>query len=171
MKKALERLDAVHQKLISTISALEPNTYAQRPAEGEWSVAEIVQHLCLVEARVTKELEAAIAREPQRIGFLRRFIPTSIVGLRMVRVKAPKAMNPLDAPARDLAIENYDRARSGLKTLCGAHDEARFRNLIFKHPFLGDMDGVATISFVGYHEHRHYKQIREVLKKLGAKVE
>src|SRR6185295_18229199 len=116
MKKALKRLDSVHQKLISAISPLEPNIYAQRPAEGEWSVAEIVQHLCLVEARVTKELEAAIAREPQRVGFFRRFIPTSIVGLRLIRVKAPKAMNPLDSPGLDLAIENYDRARSGLKT-------------------------------------------------------
>jgi len=26
---------------------------------------------------------------------------------------------------------------------------------------------VATVSFVGYHEQRHYKQIREVLRKLG----
>ena len=25
----------------------------------------------------------------------------------------------------------------------------------------------ATVSFIGYHEKRHYKQIREVLRKLG----
>ena len=166
MKKALKRLDSVHQKLIGAISPLEPNIYAQLPAEGEWSVAEIVQHLCLVEGRVTKELEVAIAREPQRVGFFRRQIPTFIVSLRLIRVKAPKAMNPLDSPARDQAIENFDRARSNLKTLCAAHSEERFRNLVFTHPFLGDIDGVATISFIGYHELRHYKQIREVLGKL-----
>jgi hypothetical protein len=28
---------------------------------------------------------------------------------------------------------------------------------------------VATISFVGYHEQRHYKQIREVLRKIQTK--
>ena len=168
MKKALQRLDSVHQKLISTISPLEPSLYAQRPAEGEWSVAEIVHHLCLVEDRVIKELEAAIAREPRRVGFFRRLIPTSIVSLRLIRVKAPKAMNPLDAPARDLAIENFDRTRNSLKTLCATHGNERFRNLVFKHPFLGEIDGVATVSFVGYHELRHYKQIREVLRKLAA---
>lgn len=166
MKRALKRLDSVHQKLISAISALEPNVYSQRPAEGEWSVAEIVHHLCLVEGRVTKELEAAIAREPQRVRFFRRLIPTSIVSMRLIRVKAPKAMNPLDAPEREQAIENFDRTRSNLKTLCAAHEEERFRNLVFTHPFLGEIDGVATISFVGYHELRHYKQIREVLGKL-----
>ena len=166
MQKALKRLDSVHQKLIDEISPLGPHIYTKRPTEGEWSVAEIVQHLCLVEGRVTKELEAAIAREPRRVSFFRRLIPTSIVSMRLVRVKAPKAMNPLDSPARDQAIENFDRARSNLKAFCAAHSEERFRNLVFTHPFLGEIDGVATVYFVGYHELRHYKQIREVLRKL-----
>ncbi|MEP6570189.1 MAG: DinB family protein [Acidobacteriota bacterium] len=167
MKKALKRLDAIHQKLLSTISPLEPDIFAQRPSDSEWSVAEIVQHLCLVEDRVTKELEKAIAREPRRVGFFRRFVPTSIVALRFKRVKAPAAMNPVEPPARDRAIENFDRARNNLNALCAAHGAERFRNLVFKHPFLGEIDGVATVSFVGYHEKRHYKQIREVLGKLG----
>ena len=167
MKKALRRLDSAHQKLVGAVSALEPEIYSRRPAEGQWSVAEIVHHLCLVEERVIKELEKALAREPQRVGFFRRLIPTSIVSLRLIRVKAPKAMNPLDAPARDIAIEKFDRTRNSLKALCATHGAERFRNLVFTHPFLGDINGVATISFVGYHAQRHYKQIREVLQKLG----
>lgn len=167
MKKALKRLDSVHQKLLGAVSTLEPQLYSQSPADGEWSVAEIVHHLCLVEDRVIKELEKAIARAPQRVGFFRRLIPTSIVSVRLIRVKALKAMNPLDAPAKDVALENYDRTRNRLKALCATHGNERFRNLVFKHQVLGEIDGVATVSFVGYHEQRHYKQIREVLRKLG----
>ena len=167
MKKVLQRLDSVHQKLLDVVSRLGPNFYSQRPAEGEWSVAEIVHHLCLVEERVIKELEGAIARPPPRVGLFRRLIPTSIVSSRLIRVKAPKAVKPLDAPAKEIGIQNLDRARSALKTLCATHGDDRFRQLVFKHPFLGDIDGVATVSFVGYHEQRHYKQIREVLRKLG----
>ena len=167
MKQVLQRLDSIHQELVRTISPLEPDIYIQRPTSGEWSVAEIVHHLCLVEGRVIKELEGAIARPPKRVALLRRFIPTSIVSVRLVRVKAPKAMNPLDAPVKDVALKNFDTARNALKTLCATHGTERFRNLVFKHPFLGEIDGVATVSFVGYHEQRHYKQIREVLKKLG----
>lgn len=168
MKRALQRLDTVHQKLLSTISQLEPDVYSQRPTAGDWSVAEIIHHLCLVESRVIKELEKAIARPPQRVGFLRRLIPTSIVSVRSIRVKAPKAMEPLDAPVREVAIENFEQARNSLKVLCNKHSLERFRNLVFKHPFLGDIDGVATISFIGYHELRHHKQIREVLGKLAS---
>ncbi len=169
MKKALRRLDSVHQKLIDTINPLQPVIFSQRPSNNEWSVAEIVHHLCLVEERVIKELEVAIAQPPQRIGFLRRLIPTSIVSVRLIRVKAPKAVKPLEAPQKDVAIENFNRARASLKELCATHGQDRFRQLIFKHPFLGAIDGVATVSFVGYHEQRHYKQIREVLRKLGSK--
>ncbi len=167
MKKALNRLDSVHQKLIKTVSSVDPNIYSQRPAEGAWSVGEIVHHLCLVEGRVIQELEGAIAQQPRRVGFLRRLMPTSIVSLRLVRVKAPRAMRPLDAPGWEVTLENFERARNSLKALCATHGEERFRNLVFKHPFLGEIDGVATVSFIGYHEKRHYKQIREVLRKLA----
>ena len=167
MKKALKRLDSIHQKLLNIVSPLDPKIYSQRPAEDEWSVGEIVHHLCLVEGRVIKELEGAIAQQPRRVGFLRRLIPTSIVSLRFKRVQAPKAVKPLDAPEREMALENFDRARNNLKTLCATHGEERFRNLVFKHPFLGEIDGVATVSFVGYHEQRHYKQIRDVLRTLA----
>jgi uncharacterized damage-inducible protein DinB len=167
MESVLKRLDSIHQNLLSTVAPLEASVYSRRPSEGEWSVAEIVHHLCLVEGRVTHELKSAIAREPRRVKFLRRFMPTSIVSLRLLRVKAPKAMDPLDAPTLEVALQNFDQARNGLKALCSEHSTERLRNVVFKHPFLGEIDGVATISFVGYHEKRHHKQIREVLRKLG----
>jgi hypothetical protein len=140
--------------------------FSQSPALGQWSVAEIVHHLCLVEELVIKSLDGALAQPPQRVGFFRRFIPTSIVAVRLLRVKAPRAANPLSPPEKEAAIEHFSRARSRLKELCATHGENRLRNLIFKHPVLGDIDGVAAVSFVGYHERRHFKQICEVLGKL-----
>lgn len=168
MKRSLKRLDSVHQRLIETVSPLEPGLFSERPSKDEWSVAEIVHHLCLVERRVIKELEKELATPPRKIGLLRKLVPTSIVASRLLRVKAPQAMNPINPPSRDENIENYNAVRNKLKELCAMHGSRRLRQVIFKHPFLGDIDGAATISFVGYHELRHYKQIREALRKLGA---
>jgi len=165
MKRTLNRLDAIHQNLIGTITPIAPEIFSRRPAAEEWSVAEIVQHLALVEERVIKDLQKALAKEPQRVSFLKRLIPTSILASRLVRVKAPSAMNPLDVPDKDTVIENFQRARGSLQELCAAHNTKRFRQVLFNHPFLGKIDGVATVSFIGYHERRHYKQIREVLRK------
>jgi hypothetical protein len=166
MKRSLKRLDSVHRKLLEAISPLEPQVFSHQPSESEWSVAQIVQHLCLVEERVLKDLELAIAKEPRSPGLLRRLVPTSIVASRLLRVKSPKAVTPVTVLEKNVAIENFNHARDSLKQLCSTHGPDRFKQLVFKHPFLGDIDGVATISFIGYHEQRHYKQIREVLRKL-----
>lgn len=173
MNRVLRRLDSVHNKLIAAVTPLSREMFARKPAPDEWSVAQIIQHLCLVEERVIKELEKAIARPPRKIQFARRFIPTSIVSSRLLRVKAPQAVDPDTvqeegpaAPGKEQALANYNRARNDLKSLCATHGTDRLRNVVFRHPFLGDIDGVATVSFVGYHERRHYKQIREVLKKI-----
>ena len=176
MNRVLKRLDKVHEKLAATIAPLDEEIFARQPGDGGWSIAQIIQHLCLVEERVIKDLKKAIARPPQETRFIKRLVPTSIVSSRLVRVKAPQAVNPeanpgpvdliVPPPGKEATLADYDRARNDLKNLYATHGNDRFRHLIFKHPFLGEIDGVATVSFVGYHEQRHYKQIQEVLKKL-----
>lgn len=168
MNRSLKRLDVVHQKLLDTVQPLDSERFRQRPSDSEWSVAEILQHLYLVEERVIKDLTGAMAAEPGHVSFFKRLIPTSIVAWRVRKFQAPKAVNPVDVPEKDAVLTNYNGARESLKNLCNSHSAARFRTLVFNHPFLGRIDGAATVDFVAYHELRHLKQIREVLKKLGA---
>jgi len=168
MNRSLKRLDVIHQNLLDTVQPLDKELFMQRPSDREWSVAEILQHLYLVEERVIKDLTRGIAAEPARVSFFKRFLPTSIVSLRIRKFQAPKAVNPVEVPEKQLVLANYNGARQSLKDLCNLHGAKRFRTLVFNHPFLGGIDGRATVDFVGYHEQRHLKQIREVLKKLGA---
>lgn len=166
MQRTLKRLDSTHEQLVATVSPLSPQLFSQRPSENEWSVSEILHHLRLVEERVIKELEKGLAGTPQRLGLLRRLIPTAIVGSRLVKVKAPQAMNPINAPEKEQSLSDFDQTRSKLKALCATHGRERLKQTVFKHPFLGKMTGAAAVSFLGYHEQRHLKQIREVLQKL-----
>ena len=167
MKRTLTRLDSIHGRLLNLIAETDDLQFVRRPAENEWSVAEIVYHLALVEARVVNDLEKALAGPPQSIAPLRRLIPISIVASRLVRVKAPKAVQPVNPPPKQNLIDNYNAARARLKKMCETHGRARLRQVVFQHPFFGKISGTAAISMAGYHEVRHYKQIREVLKKLN----
>jgi hypothetical protein len=90
-----------------------------------------------------------------------------IVSLRFYRVKAPKAVQPGNPPPKEDVIRNYNDTRARLKQFCAEQGRARLRQISFRHPFLGNLDGVAAISMVAFHEQRHYKQIREILKKLS----
>jgi DinB superfamily len=167
MQHIIKRLDSTHEKLVATVLPLSAPLFSQRPSEAEWSVSEILHHLNLVESRVIKELEKGLAGAPQRLGLLRRLVPPAIVGVRLIKVKAPKAMNPVEAPEKELSLSNYDETRGRLKTLCATHSRERLQQTVFKHPFLGQISGVAAVSFLGYHELRHLKQINEVLNKLN----
>jgi hypothetical protein len=94
MERVLKRLDRVHEKLMATVAPLDEVLFAKPPAAGSWSVAQIIQHLALVEDRVIKDLEKEVARPPRKVSLVRRFMPTSIVSSRLLRVKAPQAVDP-----------------------------------------------------------------------------
>lgn len=166
MERTLKRLDSTHEKLIVAVEPLSSQLFLQRPSETEWSVSEILHHLRLVEDRVIKELEKELAGTPQRLGLLRRLVPTSIVGSRLIKVKAPRSVTPTAAPEKEKSLAEYNQTRSRLKSLCAAHGRKRLQLTVFKHPFLGPISGFAAISFLGYHEQRHLKQIHEVLRQL-----
>ena len=168
MNGTLKRLDTVHEKLSTAIRTTDPNLFLKRPSENEWNIAEVVQHLCLAEERVIKELKKGLENGSAKVGFLRKLIPMRIISLRLVRVKAPKAVTPNNPPPMDELLRTYDLVRADLKKLCAEYGRDRLKGICFKHPFLGDIDGAAAVSMVGFHEERHYKQIRDILKKLGA---
>jgi hypothetical protein len=168
MEKAFTRLDGVHQLLLNTIAPLDEEKFARRPSQNEWSVAEVVHHLCLSEQRVIEQMERELLQPPQRLRLLYRFIPYSLlVGRRVRRVRAPKYVEPLNPPPKETVIENYNRLRATLKTLSDKHGRKRLSQVVLKHPFLGDFNGVKAVAFVGYHEQRHYKQIREIIRQLN----
>jgi len=167
MKRVLKRLDTVHQKLSTTIAAIDPNLFPQRPAENEWSVAEVIQHLCLVEKRMLSGLELALHAPPARVRLLKKLIPSRIVSVRFPRVKAPKAVEPLNPLPKEESLSSYNDVRARLKEFCIEHGRRQLSQTSLRHPFFGDIDGVTAVSMVAFHEQRHYKQIREILKKLG----
>ena len=149
---------------MTTVAPIDADRFNRRPAENEWSIGEILHHLYLVEDRVIKELEKALAGEPQKAGWRSRIIPSSIVASRLVKVKAPKAVVPNNAPEKGIAITNFEGARQRLKELCAKEGKQRLRQIAIKHPIFGKIDGTAAVSFVSYHELRHFKQIQEVLR-------
>jgi DinB superfamily len=168
LEKAIAELDAIHGRLLETITPLTEEQFARRPSPTEWGVAEIVHHLCLVERRVLHQLEEALGEPPVKVGLLQRMVPVGLlVGRRVVRVKAPKGVEPLNPPSKEETIANYNDVRASLKEFSNRHGGERLQQLAMKHPFLGTFDGIRAVNFVGHHEMRHYRQIKKVMKKLG----
>ena len=167
MKSTLKRFDVVHQQLTNVVSAVEPALIAKRPAEDEWSVSEVVEHLCLVEGAVMGYVKKQLNEPPVKVSFLKKLLPMRIVSLRVRRLQAPKIVEPArDLPPINELLNKYDTIRADTKEVCIKEGRARLSGVCFRHPYFGDMDGAATVSMLAFHEQRHLKQIREILKKL-----
>jgi DinB family protein len=167
MKSTLRRLDAVHAELKTTVNGVDPALISKRPAENEWSVAEVIEHLCLVESAVMKGIKAKLAQPPVKVSFLKKFFPMRIVSLRMKRLQAPKYVQPAnDLPPLDELLKKFDEQRARTREICTTEGPQRLRGVCLKHPYFGDMDGTAAVSMVAFHEQRHLKQIREIINKL-----
>ncbi len=168
MKSTLKRLDVVHAQLKTTVGGVDPTLLSKRPAENEWSIAEVIDHLCLVEGVVMKGIKSKLAQPPVKVGFLRKFFPMRIVSLRMKRLQAPKYVQPAnDLPPMDELLKKFDVVRANTKEICIKEGPERLSQVCLKHPYFGDMDGAAAVSMVAFHEQRHLKQIRDIIKKLS----
>jgi uncharacterized damage-inducible protein DinB len=169
MKSTLKRLDEVHKRLSTAVTTVDPKLLAQRPAEDEWSVAEVVEHLCLVEAAVMNYLRLQLNEPPVKVNFLKKLLPMKIVSLRVKRLKAPKMVVPSkNLPPMAELVKKYDALRASTKDVLIKEGRERLSKVCFKHPYFGDMDGAAAVSMIAYHEQRHLKQIHEILRKLHA---
>jgi hypothetical protein len=168
MQKVIAKLDSIHAALLGTVDPIDPELFTRRPSENEWSIGENLHHLCIVEGLVLKTLNAGLARPPHQLSLLNRLFPVSLVGWRGIKAKAPKAAEPLNAPPKEAVIANLDRVRESIKEFSSTHGRERLLTIPFKHPFLGTWDGVTAVRFVGYHELRHHKQIKEIIRRLAS---
>jgi len=169
MKSTLKRLEVVHRQLASTVGGVDGTLLSKRPAQNEWSVAEVVEHLCLVEGAVMGYLKSQLDKPPVKVSFLKKLLPMRIVSLRLKRLQAPKIVEPAqNLPPMDELLKKFDTIRAGTKDVCLKEGRERLSGVCFKHPFFGDMDGAAAVSMIAFHEQRHLKQIREILKKVRA---
>jgi hypothetical protein len=166
VKSKIRHLDSVHSQLAHEIANVPSELLSKRPSENEWSVGEVIHHLLLVEQRVLDELEKGVAQPPQRIGLLKNLIPMQLISWRFVRVSAPNAVMPAGFKNAEESMKTWKTCRTRLKQFCTTIDPKRLKQTAFRHPFLGNINGLAAISMVAYHEERHYKQIKEILAKI-----
>ena len=162
----LSRLDVVHNQLTTYVRELGDDVLSSRAADGQWSVGEVIEHLCLVEDRVLASLKKNVVLDPVKIPLRKRLIPMRIVSYRFFRVEAPKAVRPVESLSKNELLDQFEAVRARMKDFCSQHSAERLKQTSFTHPFLGQIDGTAAISMVAFHEQRHLKQIREIVGRL-----
>ncbi|HKO15928.1 MAG TPA: DinB family protein [Gemmatimonadaceae bacterium] len=165
-------LDQQSAVLRAAYDAVPAASRGLRPAPGRWSPAEVVQHVALVERRLTQRI-AQLVQQARALPPERDRSPV-LPSVHLARVldrtrpiTASEAAQPRDAdPAR--VWGEFEDARAAARELVVSADGLALGAVSAPHPVLGDLNGYGWIAFVGAHAARHAAQIREIAEASAA---
>ena len=167
-----EHIDRTRARLLAAVEGLSEEQQTFSPAPGRWSVAELVEHLSMVEGNVAGLLDrllgkagesgAAGADTPALFAdpvSIEEFVERS----RGVKLEAPERIRPTGLSLAD-SLARLRESRAALHSLRPRVERADGRALRFPHPAWGPLDLYQWLLFLGAHEDRHLAQI-EALKQ------
>ncbi len=163
LSKATHCLITTRDNLHAAVSGLSDAQWHFKPALEQWSIAEILEHVVLIEERVLGligRMQEAPASEADRVNSQVEETILSEIPKRLTKFQAPPHVLPAQRwnPAEALARFLDSRART-LELLVEA---PALRGHVMPHPIMGNWDGYQWILAAGAHSARHTNQILEV---------
>ncbi|MBX3295568.1 MAG: DinB family protein [Acidobacteria bacterium] len=156
-------------ELESLVGKLPQEAAEHRPEGEKWSVAEIVEHLAMVEDGMSRICAKLIGKaekngEPSdgTISITSTFEERG-VAIAKIKVEAPEMVQPTGersiSESFAMMAEANDRLEQ-IRPLFATFDGNKHR---FPHPFFGDLSAIEWLVLVGQHKARHIAQIRRLL--------
>ncbi|HEY1468872.1 MAG TPA: DinB family protein [Candidatus Acidoferrum sp.] len=168
----LEKLSCAQTAFLRTADSIRAEQWRTKPKADEWSAAELVAHLVMVERAIIASADRITQKTPRAIPFLKRFhFPMWAVESRVIRLKSPI---PLDPSLLNSKEEMLGELRAARERTLAFLEETQKRDLsvyCWRHPFLGMLNGYEWFELIASHEIRHTKQMREIAERLQKAVE
>src|SRR5437588_1690444 len=166
-------IDDTRARLLQTVEGLSAERQNFRPAPGKWSVAEILEHLSIVERRVA-QLLGSLVEKAEAAGQTRAaagpFAPVSIAEFveqtRAQKLTAPENISPTGAALAD-SLSSLRDSRAALHALRPRVERVDGHAARFPHPAWGPINLYQWLAFVGAHEARHLAQINALKETMN----
>jgi uncharacterized damage-inducible protein DinB len=174
IQEVLEYLDTTRSELGKAVEDVPQTRREERPASDRWSVAEVLEHLVIIEGRVVKMISSRIAAaRAEGLGPEMETSPVldsinrALIIDRSRRVTAPEMVQPQAAGDAASGWAALQQSRSNLRDAVLAGDSLALGEVTQQHPVLGLINLYQWLLFVGAHEARHTAQVREIADELG----
>lgn len=172
-QEILDCLEREMQDLRAAVDAVPAERRGDRPAADRWSVAEVLEHLALVENSVLKACsrQLAAAREAglppeSETSSVISLLPPQRVANRDFLIAAPERLRPTGIDASD-AWAQIESTRARLEDFVRSCDGLALGQVSFPHPALGNLNLYQWLLFAAGHHTRHAAQIREIAGQLS----
>jgi hypothetical protein len=167
-----DEIDRTRARLFQSVEALTAEQQGFRPAPDRWSVAQLCDHLSIVEGNVLKLLGKVLAKAEEAgappptsdAPFAPVSIEEFVERTRGVKLDAPEAVRPADTRPVEESLAALRDSRAALHALRPRLERLDAHALRFPHPAWGPLNLYQWLLFLGAHEARHLDQV-EALKE------
>jgi hypothetical protein len=167
LDKIAAKLNGAQERLLRAAEAIPADLWQTSPGAGAWSAGEVITHIMMVERTVVGAARKIFQKEPRKISAWKRFhVPFFIVEARLVRMKSPIPIHSQIVGEKDGMIAELGEVRQSTFALMRETEQRDLSAYSWRHPFLGYLNAYEWFSFLGSHQMRHEKQIREIASSL-----
>jgi hypothetical protein len=178
--------DTVRRQLTERVENLSEAQQTFRPAEGAWSIAEIIDHLSITEQNMAQLIGMLLKKSEGNVAAAINagngsssdaaahtaasappFQPFSldhyIEQVKDVKLTAPERVRPGGNITLAEALANLARTRAAIEDLRPRLESADLGAATYPHPAFGEFNSAQWLAFIGLHEGRHLRQIENLM--------
>ena len=173
LQEVFTALDDTRDSLRRAIAGIPAEKHAIRPSHDRWSVAEVIEHLGIVETRIATLLsekigaarEAGLAAETEVTPVAPMLDIKGVID-RSKPITASEASQPRAGLSTDDGLKVLSDRRAALREAVTAADGLALGSVEIPHARLGTLNVYQWLIFLAGHEARHTEQIREVARSV-----
>ncbi len=170
IEEIYQSLNSTREKLLKTSEGLSAEKGSLRENAEGWSVAEILEHLGIVEAGIINIIEKLLEKaEIEGKPFDGNFDPPlsleNMVKLgKGQKFNAPDFTHPQNSRSIEESLSVLLKNRVELKSLQKRIEGVDAGSQKFPHPAFGKINLYEWLAVINFHEFRHLQQIERILK-------
>ncbi|MCC9137772.1 DinB family protein [Pontibacter silvestris] len=159
------KLEKSRNRLFDELDGLEGEMLNTPPAEGKWSINQIIAHLMLVEKLSVDYIQHKIEKkQPLPLSSFSNSCKSLLMKAVLqsgIKFKAPESVASVPATATLSSLRNqWDEERFRLEDVLTDLPHNLFDKCLFKHPYAGPLSITQTLIFFQDHFNHHLRQIQ-----------
>lgn len=173
-----DSLERARARLRRTLDGLSAEAEDFRPAPESWTIAEIVEHLSLVEGQISRLMSKVVARVEADGGAsagdgaqrtpLVDFAP--LAARAEEKFNAPETARPKGGVRVEESLARLGASSDAIRALRPRVESLDLSATRLPHPAFGQLDFYQWLAVLGIHEERHRRQIEAVKDTMNGRA-
>jgi hypothetical protein len=165
LDSTLEFLAKSRTRFIATADQIPDSHWLESPAVGVWSASEVVGHVAVIEEAIVAGCRKTLLKAPYSVPLLKKIhLPFFLATWRGRKIRTTISTPSERIGNRATSYQTIAGAREATLAFIEVHQQQDLSAYRFPHPIFGSLNLYDWYRFIGYHELRHRKQLRELVE-------